>query len=138
MDPPDQYSAQDVLRCDLCDTPVPLMYCDFCYIYLCKPCAGEQLSDTSKEHKVVPFEKRETTTKCSMHSTKICELHCEQCNVSICVSSKEHQTHEVIDISKSLTSKKEAINRDLLELETFIYPKYQELASNHTAETGLK
>lgn len=57
-------------------------------------------------------EKREPTTKCFKHSAKICELHCEQCNISFCafcVSSKEHQTHEVIDILKSLSSKQEAI-----------------------------
>ena len=63
------------------------------------------------------------------------ELHCEQCysNIPICalcVLSKEHQTHEVVDIMKSFTTKKEAIQRDLQELEKTIFPKYQTAASN--------
>ena len=44
--------------------------------------------------------------------------------------SKEHQTHEVVDIIKSLTTKKETIQRDLQELEKTIFPEYQTAASN--------
>ena len=131
MDP--QHSAQDVLRCDLCDTPVPPMYCDICHIKLCIPCVGVHLSDQSKNHEVLPFEKRGSTTKCQKHSTKICDLHCEQCYVPICsqcVSSGEHLGHKVVEIINILRSKKEIIKKDLQEIEKFIYPKYQEAASN--------
>ncbi|XP_078341108.1 uncharacterized protein LOC111109911 [Crassostrea virginica] len=131
MDP--QHSAQDVLRCDLCETPVPPMYCDICFIKLCEPCVGIHISDQSKDHKIVPFEKRGSTTQCPKHSAKICELHCEQCNIPICalcVSSKAHNAHEVVDIFMILTKRKEAIKRDLQELEQFIYTKYQTAASN--------
>nr|XP_022297508.1 tripartite motif-containing protein 2-like [Crassostrea virginica] len=131
MDP--QHSAQDVLRCDLCDTPVPPMYCDICHIKLCVQCVGVHLSDRSNEHKVVPFEERGSSTKCPKHPTKICDLHCEECDVPICsecVSSGEHLGHKPVKIKQILTSRKEIIKEDLQEIEKYIYPKYQEAVSN--------
>lgn len=76
MDP--RHSAQDVLRCK---TPGPSMTCKICSTYLCIACVGKHLIDASKEHKVLPFEKKEASTKCQKHSQKTCEYHCEQCNI---------------------------------------------------------
>ncbi|XP_052692445.1 uncharacterized protein LOC128170713 [Crassostrea angulata] len=134
MDP--KRCIQDVLRCDLCDNPAPSMYCDFCNKYLCKPCVGKHLSDLSKEHKVVPFEKRGSTPyypKCQKHLSKQCELHCKPCDIPICVhcvSSGEHLGHEAVDILIRFESIKEVIHRDLSELENVIYPKYEDILSN--------
>lgn len=107
MDP--ENSLQDVLRCGLCETPVPTMYCDICKFNLCKPCVGEHLSDECSEHNVVPFKKRGSTIYCSKHSTKRCCLYCEHCKVPICVqcvSSGEHIGHKQSDV-KFLENKNE-------------------------------
>ncbi|XP_065937055.1 tripartite motif-containing protein 2-like [Magallana gigas] len=130
MDP--EYSLQDVLRCHLCETPGPPMYCVICNKYLCKACEGEHISDLSKDHKVVTFEKRGYTPKCQQHSSEICELYCEQCGVPICAtcaSSEEHNDHKFIEITKTMDNKKEIIQTNLRELEKSIYLKYQEIAS---------
>nr|XP_022309164.1 E3 ubiquitin-protein ligase TRIM71-like [Crassostrea virginica] len=143
MDP--QYSAQDIVRCDLCETPVPPMCCDICHINLCIACVGVHLSDRSKEHKVVPFEERGSTInypKCQKHPPKICELHCKHCNIPICascVSSGDHEHHKKVDILTILTSKKELIKKDLEELKKFIRPKFQQAASEIPAQkAGVK
>nr|XP_022303034.1 uncharacterized protein LOC111110734 [Crassostrea virginica] len=143
MDP--QHSAQDIVRCDLCETPVPPMCCDICHINLCKACVGEHLSDDSKDHKVVPFHKRGSTInypKCQKHPPKTCELHCKHCNIPICascVSSGDHDQHKKIDILTILTSKKELIKKDLQELKKLIRPKFQQAASKIPAQkAGVK
>nr|XP_022304512.1 uncharacterized protein LOC111111687 [Crassostrea virginica] len=143
MDP--QYSAQDIVRCDLCETPVPPMCCDICHINLCIACVGVHLSDDSKDHKVVPFHKRGSTInypKCQKHSPKTCELHCKHCNIPICascVSSGDHDQHKKIDILKILTNKKKLIENDLQELKKLIRPKFQQAASEIPAQkAGVK
>ncbi|XP_034317876.2 tripartite motif-containing protein 2-like [Magallana gigas] len=130
MDP--RRSAQDVLRCQCCDTSVPPLYCGICHIHLCKACVGDHLLDESSEHKVVPFDKRGLTTKCQKHSTKVCELYCEECDISICATcaSSEHKCHAFTEILKYFQNKKDAIQKDLEELQKFINPKYQEIASH--------
>nr|XP_034327214.1 tripartite motif-containing protein 3-like [Crassostrea gigas]XP_034327215.1 tripartite motif-containing protein 3-like [Crassostrea gigas] len=129
-------SAQDVVRCTLCQDSVAPMYCEVCHIHLCQECVETHLSDYSVVHKVVSLKQYLTTLnypKCKKHPTKQCELHCEQCDITICalcISSKKHLGHIQVDILKTFESKTEKLQKDLQELEKFIYPKYKEIASN--------
>lgn len=131
MDP--NRSGQDVLRCHLCETPVPSMYCDICHIQLCKACVGEHVSDDFQKHSVVLFKKRGSTSQCPKHASKICELQCAECDNSICaicVSSGEHDQHKKVDILEYFENKKAEIQRDLQELEESIFPQFLEIATN--------
>ncbi|XP_065926359.1 E3 ubiquitin-protein ligase TRIM71-like isoform X1 [Magallana gigas] len=129
-------SAQDVVRCTLCQDSVAPMYCEVCHIHLCKDCVEKHFFDSSKVHNVVPLKQYLTTLnypKCRKHPTKQCELHCEQCDIPICaqcISSKKHIGHTQVDILKTFESKTEKLQKDLQELEKFLYPKYKEIASN--------
>lgn len=38
-----RHSAQDVVRCDLCDTYISLQYFEFCQIEVCKARVGDHL-----------------------------------------------------------------------------------------------
>lgn len=71
--------------------------------------------------------------KCLHHFTKHCELHCQQCDIPVCikcVSRKEHRGHSFVDLVKQLAIKKEMLIKDLLELENSIFPKHQEIPSS--------
>lgn len=48
MDP--EYSLQDVIRCHLCETPMPPFHCDICDKNLCKNCEEQHLLDGSTKH----------------------------------------------------------------------------------------
>ena len=125
--------AQDVLRCGLCETPDPPMYCETCSINLCKACVGEHLSDEAKEHKVVGMRKKGSTAICKKHSTKICELICEHCKTPICVlcvSSGDHEQHKKDELISCLSRKKKDIQKDLEEMQNSIYSKHQAAKSN--------
>ncbi|XP_078318419.1 uncharacterized protein LOC144620715 [Crassostrea virginica] len=131
MDP--MYSLQDVIRCDLCETPVPPKYCDICHMHLCEACVEKHLSDESKDHYIVPLKLRGITPKCTKHSTEVCTQLCTTCNIPVCllcVTSSEHVKHKKEDILKLFETKRELMQEDLEDLEKSIYPKYQEAATN--------
>ncbi|XP_065928653.1 E3 ubiquitin-protein ligase TRIM71 isoform X4 [Magallana gigas] len=138
MDP--RSSAQDVVRCDVCDTPVPPLHCDFCQTNLCKACVGEHMLDFSKKHQVVPFQDRGSTPNypnCSEHVKEQCKHFCEQCDIPICapcISSGNHQSHKLVDIFNTFKSKKEDLQRDLNEFQNILSPKYQEIVNNITVQ----
>nr|XP_022318125.1 uncharacterized protein LOC111121240 [Crassostrea virginica] len=127
------YSLQDVIRCDLCETPAPPKHCDICHIHLCEACVRKHLSDESKDHYIVPFKLRGFTPECSKHSTKVCTQLCTTCNTPVCplcVASSEHEEHKKEDILTLFETKRKLMQKDLQDLEKSIYPKYQEAATN--------
>ncbi|XP_078318420.1 uncharacterized protein LOC111120431 [Crassostrea virginica] len=131
MDP--QYSLQEIIRCDLCETPVPPKHCELCHIHLCEACVGKHLSDESKNHYIVPFKLKGITLKCTKHSTEVCTELCTICNIpvcSLCVASSEHKYHRKEDILSLFETKRELMQKDLQDLEKSIYPRYQEAATN--------
>nr|XP_022301648.1 tripartite motif-containing protein 3-like [Crassostrea virginica] len=126
-------NLQDVIRCDLCETPLPPKHCDICNVHLCEACERKHLSDESKDHYIVPFKLRGITSKCTKHSTKVCKQHCTKCNIPVCplcVASSEHKQHKKEDILTLFETKKELMQKDLQDLEKSIYPRYQEAATN--------
>ncbi|XP_056004055.1 uncharacterized protein LOC130049881 [Ostrea edulis] len=133
-------SAQEVLLCDLCET-VPLQSrCEVCNINLCKACVGEHLSDSSKQHNVMPYLQRKSTPnypKCPKHANELCKHHCKKCDIPVCitcVSSGKHKGHKLSEFLDKLNSKTQSLQKDLEELETRIYPRYEKMASDVQTE----
>lgn len=131
-----RYSAQDIQRCTLCKHAVAPMYCDTCRINICKDCVESHVSDVSIDHKVVLLKHRGSIPDysiCSKHKTKQRDLHCEQCNISICVectSSIDHRGHNFLYIKEKILERKERVLKDLGELEKSLHQKYEEISSN--------
>ncbi|XP_052677736.1 uncharacterized protein LOC128158817 [Crassostrea angulata] len=132
MDP--RSSAQDIHRCDLCETAIVHSYCDFCHVNLCKPCIGDHISDGYHKHTIVPFYERRSTLiypKCGTHSNKHCELHCKDCRsfvCSSCMASEQHIGHRFVEVKHEFETKKEIIKKEKIELGNSISPKYEEIA----------
>ncbi|XP_055998736.1 E3 ubiquitin-protein ligase TRIM36-like [Ostrea edulis] len=133
-------SAQDVLLCDSCETSPLQCHCELCQINLCTNCVGKHLLDSSKRHNVVPFKQKKSTPsypECPTHADKQCELYCEECDVpvcSTCISSDKHRGHKISDILEKLGSKAQGLQNELEELETRVYPRYEEMASDVQTE----
>ncbi|XP_034309520.2 tripartite motif-containing protein 2-like [Magallana gigas] len=133
MDP--HSSAQDVHRCELCETAILHSYCDFCHVNLCKPCVVDHISDGYDKHKIVPFKERRSTLiypKCVTHSRKNCDLQCKNCNdifvCSSCTASETHKGHIFVEVSEVYTTKKNAIADEANKIENLISPTYEEIA----------
>ncbi|XP_078310304.1 uncharacterized protein LOC111137156 [Crassostrea virginica] len=133
MDP--MYSLQDVIRCDLCETPVPPpKHCEICHTHLCEACVEKHLYDHSQVHYMVPFRLRGCISKCLIkHSIQICTRLCTECNIPICIECAflgEHKEHKKEDILEMFETKQKLLQKDLQDLEQSIYPQYQDAATN--------
>ncbi|XP_052677904.1 uncharacterized protein LOC128158954 [Crassostrea angulata] len=135
-------SAQDVHRCDFCETTIVHSYCDFCHVNLCKPCIGDHISDGYDKHKIVPFQERRSTLiypKCETHSQKNCKFQCKDCNnifvCSSCIASEQHGRHKFVEVTEVFKTKKDDIKKDKQEFENHISPTYEEIS--HDLENQL-
>ncbi|XP_061168871.1 uncharacterized protein LOC133178132 [Saccostrea echinata] len=135
MDP--RTSAQDVLRCDLCETAVVQMHCDTCLVNLCKACVGDHFTAAlSKSHKIVDFKNRKSTPLypgCLTHNNERCKMYCKQCDIPLCtkcIATDEHLGHKVSEILQVLDEKRISIILEQTELNDTIYPIYQDIASD--------
>ncbi|XP_056011272.1 uncharacterized protein LOC125681453 isoform X2 [Ostrea edulis] len=133
MDP--RSSAQDVTRCDLCETAVVQMYCDTCLVNLCKACVGEHtFSDESKKHEIRRFRKPTPLYPgCTSHDKERCQMFCKQCHIPVCITciaSDQHLGHKIFKIMQILEKKKEKITKEKTELNETIYPAYQDIVSD--------
>ena len=124
-----QDGLQDVIRCDICETPVPSKHCDICHIHVCEACEENHLSDQSKAHYFIPFRMRYSFPNCKIHPNNIYTQFCKQCNIPVCRECTfcgEHAQHDIDDILKMLEKN---IDRDLQKLEKSVVPKCQEAMS---------
>ncbi|XP_062575686.1 uncharacterized protein LOC134237583 [Saccostrea cucullata] len=134
MDP--RTSAQDVMRCDLCETAVVQMHCDTCLVNLCKACVGEHVSvNLSKPHKIVDFKDKQSIPiypECTTHDKERCKMYCKQCDTPLCnkcIASDQHLGHRLSEILQILEEKRDTIIQNQIELKETIYPTYQDIAS---------
>uniref|UniRef100_K1PVF0 B box-type domain-containing protein n=1 Tax=Magallana gigas TaxID=29159 RepID=K1PVF0_MAGGI len=131
MDP--RTSAQDVHRCDHCETAIVHSYCDFCHVNLCKPCVVDHISDGYDKHKIVPFQERRSTLiypNCGKHPQKNCELQCRECGTfvcSSCMASDQHKGHSFVEVTDVYKTKKDIIEKDTKEYENSISPNYEKI-----------
>ncbi|XP_062580008.1 uncharacterized protein LOC134242018 [Saccostrea cucullata] len=135
MDP--RTSAQDVMRCDLCETAVVQMHCDTCLVNLCTACVGKHMiSDESKDHRVLKFQARKSTPLypgCKFHDKEQCKMYCNQCDIPVChkcIGSDQHLGHKVSEILKVVDERKTKFMKEQTELNKTIYPTYQDIASD--------
>nr|XP_034308260.1 uncharacterized protein LOC117683266 [Crassostrea gigas] len=128
-------NAQDIPRCDLCETATVHSYCDVCHVNLCTPCIGKHISDGYDKHVIVPFQERRSTLifpKCETHTHKTCKFQCKDCNnifvCSSCMASEQHGRHKFVEVADVFKTKQDDIKKDTKKLENHISPTYEEIA----------
>ncbi|XP_061186768.1 uncharacterized protein LOC133194883 [Saccostrea echinata] len=127
--------AQEVITCDLCDTPTQ-QFCNRCQVSLCAGCVSKHVDKHRPHtHVIVPFKNRKTEhvfTECEFHPYHRCEGHCQQCDVTVCMKCviTSHNGHIVGDIPKNFNDKKKNIQRENHEIESNIIPSYMKKNEN--------
>ncbi|XP_062598209.1 uncharacterized protein LOC134259624 [Saccostrea cucullata] len=133
MDP--RTSAQDLIRCDLCETAIVQMHCDICLVNLCRACVGDHIStDEIKDHRVVKYQSRNSTLiypGCTSHEKEQCEMFCRHCDIPVChtcLASNQHLSHKLSKLLHVVGEKKDLIRKEHKELNETVYPTYKNMA----------
>ncbi|XP_062599592.1 uncharacterized protein LOC134261149, partial [Saccostrea cucullata] len=114
-------SAQDVIRCDLCETAMVQMHCDTCLVNMCKACVGDHMvSDESQKHDIVRFALRKSTPlypRCTSHVKERCEIEIDKIvnklNAEVDemkITQLQNLQNHMDGISKRISEIKEEIN----------------------------
>ncbi|XP_062584466.1 uncharacterized protein LOC134246161 [Saccostrea cucullata] len=135
MDP--NSCAQDVIRCEVCETTEAQHYCDRCQVRLCKGCLADHISsDESKDHTISKFQAKTgnpSSPVCASHDNEPCHMFCEECNIPMClkcIASNTHIGHKLSILKDVFYERKETIQRDKDELEQLNSPTYDEIATS--------
>ncbi|XP_048741223.2 tripartite motif-containing protein 2-like isoform X2 [Ostrea edulis] len=121
--------AQEVINCDLCVKPT-YQFCNRCQLSLCVDCVGKHVDKLKYQpHDIVHFKDRKVRLyfpECEFHPNKICEAHCQQCDIPVCLKCilGRHNGHKCIDLSGIFTKKKD-IEKETQEIESTIIPLYR-------------
>jgi hypothetical protein len=92
-------------------------------------------SDPNRRHDVVTFQIKKLKIippLCKLHQNLGCEMFCENCNRAVCQTclvSGLHEQHQIFEITKIHSDRKQWIKRDTVELETRIAPELKSIIS---------
>ncbi|XP_061179115.1 tripartite motif-containing protein 2-like [Saccostrea echinata] len=131
--------AQEVIICDFCDKAVQ-QFCNNCQVNLCGDCINKHVNKhKSLTHDIVPFKNRKVQLifpECEFHPNQRCEVHCQKCDVPVCIKCflGQHKGHDAVEISEIVQGKKQQIRREMEEIESVIIPKFK----NNDAEIESK
>ncbi|XP_055998839.1 E3 ubiquitin-protein ligase TRIM71-like [Ostrea edulis] len=132
--------AQEVITCDLCVKPTQ-QFCNSCQVSLCVDCVNKHVDKLKyQQHDIVHFKDRKIQLvfpECEFHSSQRCEVHCQQCDVPVCLKCivGPHNGHKVKDMPEIFNEKKKELEKETKEIESTIIPQYKK--KNEETESKL-
>lgn len=127
-------SAQDVVRCSLCDNSADYQ-CKLCQVKLCCDCTSKHLSDKSVKHEVAEFTTQRNLDKmvseCASHDKYVCEIYCKDCSISICTKcvTGDHRRHNFISLEDFLEERKVEVLNEIQEIESTVLSEFKKQKS---------
>lgn len=104
-------------------------FCNSCQINLCVECIHKHIDKLqSLSHDIVHLKNRKIELmlpKCNFHPGKICEVHCQQCQIPICIRCciDAHKNHDAVELAEFDKIRKQEIKSETDEIEARIIPQ---------------